>query len=159
MRPVYAVIVALMVTALMTAVAIWQCCWQGVPVRHVTPQALKTGEYSRALRESSAVISDASTVLHEVMTQRQQKAQEGEVRREQLREITATDECATFFQNLTTLTGCANTERATARALLPVHSGGTRGGHGPRPSLNTPPGNISGYGATASWMHWKPATH
>lgn len=129
MRPVYAVIVALMVTAL-TAVAMWQSYRLGRAGEARDAAEQQLGEYSRALRESSAVISDASAVLHEVMTQRQQRAQEGEVRREQLREITATDECARalpdhrFTDRLR-----EHTERATARALLPVNSGGTDDGN------------------------------
>ncbi|MCE3518443.1 hypothetical protein LXJ58_26920, partial [Escherichia coli] len=85
-------IVALMVTTL-TAAAMWQSYRLG-RAGEARDAAEQLGEYSRALRESSAVISDASAVLHEVMTQRQKRAQEGEVRREQLREIAATDECA-----------------------------------------------------------------
>ena len=129
MRPVYAVIVALMVTAL-TAVAMWQSYRLGRAGEARDAAEQQLGEYSRALRESSAVISDASAVLHEVMTQRQKRAQEGEVRREQLREIAATDECAgTLPDHRFTDRLHEHTERATARALLPVHSGGTDDGN------------------------------
>ncbi|EMV1351858.1 hypothetical protein AABK47_005941, partial [Escherichia coli O15:H6] len=70
MRPVYAVIVALMVTTL-TAAAMWQSYRLGRAGEARDAAEQQLGEYSRALRESSAVISDASAVLHEVMTQRQ----------------------------------------------------------------------------------------
>ncbi len=81
MRPVYAVIVALMVTAL-TAVAMWQSYRLGRAGEARDAAEQQLGEYSRALRESSAVIIFTSTVLHEVMTQRHFALQEGEVRRE-----------------------------------------------------------------------------
>lgn len=106
----------------------------------------------------SAGVQDMQQVLAQLRAENQQRNQDGEVRREQLRNDIAKMNAPTLCLTLVLLTGCAGTQNAPGPApsvrlipqtlTMPVT---------PPPSL-THPHETSEYGATAFWMHWKPVT-
>ncbi|MEN2734064.1 Rz1-like lysis system protein LysC [Escherichia coli] len=107
----------------------------------------------------SAGVQDMQQVLAQLRAENQQRNQDGEVRREQLRNDIAKMNAPTLCLTLVLLTGCAGTQNAPGPApsvrlipqtlTMPVT---------PPPSLTHPHGETSEYGATAFWMHWKPVT-
>ncbi|WP_250377051.1 hypothetical protein [Escherichia coli] len=107
----------------------------------------------------SAGVQDMQQVLAQLRAENQQRNQDGEVRREQLRTILQKMNAPTLCLTLVLLTGCAGTQNAPGPApsvrlipqtlTMPVT---------PPPSLTHPHGETSEYGATAFWMHWKPVT-
>lgn len=107
----------------------------------------------------STGVQDMQQVLAQLRVENQQRNQDGEARREQLRNDIAKMNAPTLCLTLVLLTGCAGTQNAPLSApsvrlipqtlTIPVT---------PPPSLTLPHGEISVYGATAFWMHWKPVT-
>lgn len=108
----------------------------------------------------SAGVQDMQQVLAQLRTENQQRNQDGEARREQLRNDIAKDECAHALPDARFTDRLRrHAERATASAVSPAYTADAdHTGNASPPSLTLPHGEISVYGATAFWMHWKPVT-
>lgn len=107
----------------------------------------------------SAGVQDMQQVLAQLRVENQQRNQDGEVRREQLRNDIAKDECAHALPDARFTDRLRrHAERATASAVSPAYTADADHTGNASPSLTLPHGEISVYGATAFWMHWKPVT-
>ncbi len=108
----------------------------------------------------SAGVQDMQQVLAQLRAENQQRNQDGEARREQLRNDIAKDECAHALPDARFTDRLRrHAERATASAVSPAYTADAdHTGNASPASLILPHGEISVYGATAFWMHWKPVT-
>lgn len=108
----------------------------------------------------SAGVQDMQQVLAQLRAENQQRNQDGEVRREQLRNDIAKDECAHALPDAPFTDRLRrHAERARASAVSPAYTADAdHAGNASPPSLTHPHGETSEYGATAFWMHWKPVT-
>ncbi|EHW2988558.1 hypothetical protein K3D92_003365 [Escherichia coli] len=108
----------------------------------------------------SAGVQDMQQVLAQLRAENQQRNQDGEVRREQLRNDIAKDECAHALPDARFTDRLRrHAERARASAVSPAYTADAdHAGNASPPSLTHPHGETSEYGATAFWMHWKPVT-
>lgn len=98
-------------------------------------------------------------MLAQLRVENQQHNQDGEVRREQLRNDIAKDECAHALPDARFTDRLRrHAERATASAVSPAYTADADHTGNASPFLTLPHGEISVYGATAFWMHWKPVT-
>ncbi|HAI2266268.1 TPA: hypothetical protein ACF33L_004687 [Escherichia coli] len=123
MKVRYILMMALTVLTLLT-ITLWQTFRLGQEDGHNRYTQAQLDDYSRTLKEAGTIISTASGVLRDVMTARQNRQQEGEIRREQLRNDITTDACARavpdarFTERLH-----QHAERVRAAAVVPFHPG------------------------------------
>lgn len=107
----------------------------------------------------SAGVQDMQQVLAQLRAENQQRNQDGEVRREQLRNDIAKMNAPTLCLTLVLLTGCAGTQNApVASAVSPAYTADADHAGNASPFPDPPTWETSEYGATAFWMHWKPVT-
>lgn len=107
----------------------------------------------------SAGVQDMQQVLAQLRAENQQRNQDGEVRREQLRNDIAKDECAHALPDARFTDRLRrHAERARPAPSVRLIPQTLTMPVTPPPSLTHPHGETSEYGATAFWMHWKPVT-
>lgn len=106
----------------LTALTMWQSYRLGVESERRNSAQQQLNKYSQTLREAGAIISDASGVMRQLMTERLRQQLEGEARREQLRIDISADKCAHTLPDAHFVNRLReHAERATADTLNPAH--------------------------------------